>query len=123
MSRTGLCLAVLAGLLLAAAGRAADQPSALVTAQGMVEKVDKDSLTIRPRGPDGKFEKSVALKLTGTSKITSLSLQKRGSQTVPVQRDTDAKGLQPNEPVAVIYTEGPDGLVLLSAVVELTGGK
>jgi hypothetical protein len=123
MSRTRLCLALVAGLLLAAAGRAADNPLPLVTAQGLVEKVDKDSLTIRPRGPDGKFEKSVALKVTGTSKITTLSLQKRGSQTVLLQRDTDAKDVQPKQAVAVIYADSPDGPVLLAAVVQPAGEK
>jgi hypothetical protein len=124
MSRTRVCLALLAALVLAAAGRAADAPSfALATASGAVDKVDKDSLTIRPRGPDGKFEKSLVLRLTGTSKISTLTSQKRGAKTVVVQTDTGAKDLQAKQNVAVIYTTDADGPVLLSAVVQPASDK
>jgi hypothetical protein len=124
MSRTRVCLAVLVGLLLAAAGRAADAPSLpLATASGTVDKVDKDSLTIRPRGPDGKFDKSIVLRLTGTSKIATLTAQKRGSKIVVVQLAADAKDLQPKQNVAAIYTNDADGPVLLSAVVQPAGEK
>jgi hypothetical protein len=119
MSRTRVCLALLAALLLAAAGRAADPPALpLATASGMIDKVDKDSLTVRPRGPDGKFDKSLVLRLTGTTKITTLTSAKRGAKTVVVQRDTEAKDLQAKQAVAIIYTNDADGPVLLSAVVQ-----
>jgi hypothetical protein len=123
MSRTRVCLALVACLLLAAAGHAADAPLPLATAQGTIDKVDKDSLTIRPRSPDGRFDKSVVLRLTGTTKITMLAAQKRGAKTVVVQRDTDVRDLQPKQAVAVIYTNDPDGPVLLSAVVQPAGEK
>ena len=102
---------------------AADAPATLATASGTVAKVDKDSLTIRPRGPDGKFDKEITLKLTGTSKISTLASQTRAGKTVVVQRDTDAKDLQPKQTIAVIYTTGAGGAVLLSAVVQPAAGK
>jgi hypothetical protein len=91
---------------------------ALLTAQGKVEKADKDSLTIQPRGSDGRFGKSVVLKLTGTSKISTLTTQVRNRKTVLVQKDTDAKDLEANQVIAVIYTQMKEGAVLLTAVVQ-----
>src|SRR5581483_6602780 len=98
--------------------KAGDGP-ALAVAQGVVDKADKDALTVRPRGADGKFQKAVALKLTGTSRLTVLAPQKRGDKLVLTQRDADPKELAAGQPVAVIYADaGKDGLVLLSAVVQ-----
>ncbi len=94
----------------------------LMTAQGTVDKVEKDSLTIRPRGPDGKFGKSIMLQVTGTSKITTLIPQTRAGKTVMTQKDTDAKEVQPKQKIAVIYTEGASP-VLLSAVVQPASAK
>lgn len=102
---------------------AAADASALATASGAVAKVDKDSLTIRTRGPDGKFGKELKLKLTGTSKISTLASQSRAGKTVVVQRDTEAKDLQPKQMIAVIYTTGAAGTVVLSAVVQPLQGK
>jgi hypothetical protein len=87
----------------------------LLTATGTVTKADADSVTIRPRGPEGKFGKALSLKVTGTSKVTVLTTQKRGAKLVFVQRDMDAKDLEANQHVAVIYTGGKTA-VLLSAV-------
>jgi hypothetical protein len=123
MPRLRVLLAVSVCLLLAAAGRAADAPLPLVTAQGTIDKVDRDSLTIRPRGPDGKFDKSVVLRLTGTTRITTLTVRKSGKKTVVVQRDTDARDVQPKQAVAVIYTNDADGPVLLAAVVQPADGR
>ncbi len=111
------CAILLAALLLAAAVRAADAAPSLATAQGIIDKVEKDSLTVRPRGAGGKFEKSLVLKLTGTSKISTLTFQTRGGKSVPVQKDTDAKDLSAKQMIAVLYTLGADGPVLLTAVV------
>jgi hypothetical protein len=110
-------------LLLAGLVRAADDDGALQTAQGVVEKVDKDTLTIKPRAKDGRFEKNLVLKLTGTSKVSLLSTQVRDNNAVLVQKDTDPKDLQANQPIAVVYTTGKAGTVLLSAVVQPTPGK
>jgi hypothetical protein len=95
----------------------------LLTATGSVDKVEKDTLTIRPRGPGGKFEKNLALNITGTSEITTLTSQKRAGKVVFVQKKTDAKDLQPNQTIAVIYTTGASGSVLLAAVVQPVGDK
>jgi hypothetical protein len=89
----------------------------LGTASGTVSKAGADSLTIRPRGAEGKFEKAITLKLTGTSKITVLSQQKRAGKLVHVQKDVDAKDLESNQQIAVIYAGGTKMPVLLSAVV------
>jgi hypothetical protein len=122
VKRRFLCLAALACLFLAGSLAAQTAP-ALVTASGLVEKADKDSLTVRPRGPDGRFGKSIVLKLTGTSKVTIVTEQKRGGKATLVQRDAEAKDLQKNQAVAVIYATGPAGTVLLSAVALPEPGK
>ena len=121
MSRRALGAAVLGCLFLITAVRA--QPPGLGTASGLVEKADKDSLTIRPRGPDGRFGKSMTLKTTGTSHVTILTEQKRGGKLTLVQRETEAKDLQKNQSVAVIFATAADGPVLLAAVVQPAGGK
>jgi hypothetical protein len=90
----------------------------VAAARGTVVKADKDSLTIRPRGADGRFDKELTLHLTGTSRITQLTFQTRGGKSVAVQQDTDAKSIKPDDAVAVIYTDAAGGSVLLSAVVQ-----
>jgi hypothetical protein len=114
-------LAVPLVLLLGAAAAAAEPP--LSAAHGVVDKVGKDTLTIRPRGPDGKFEKNVTLKVTGTSKVATLVLRTKAGKAVVTQRDTDLKDLKANQPVAVLYTTVKEGPVLLSAVVQPGSGK
>lgn len=105
------------------AALAAGQDVPLLTASGTVEKGEKDTLTIRPRSADGKFQKTLALKVTGTSKVAVLTPQKRDGKVVLTQREAAAADLAPGQPVAVIYSEaGKDGAVLLSAVAH-PGGK
>jgi hypothetical protein len=104
--------------LLVTLARAADEAPVLQTAQGVVDKVEKDTLTIKPRGKDGRFEKALALKLTGTSKISTLSTQIRGQAVVLVQKDTDLKDLKANQPIALVYATGKAGTVLLTGVVQ-----
>jgi hypothetical protein len=102
------------------AGRCAAQEAApaLRIAKGVIEKVEKDALTILPRESSGRFGKSVTVQLTGTSKISTLTTQKRGGKVVHVQRDTDAKDLQAKQGIAIIYASGSAGPVLLAAVVQ-----
>ncbi len=107
--------AVATAWFLAAPAFAQEPP--LATAHGTVSKASKDSLTVKPRDAAGRFEKELALTLTGTSKITTLSIEMRGGKPVPVQRDADAKDLKPQQTIAVIYTQAAGGPVLLSAVV------
>jgi len=100
-------------------GLAAAQPPVsptLATAKGEVDKVSRDSLVIKPRGADGRFEKELTLHVTGTTKVSMLTVQTRGGKPVPVQQDTTIRDLRPQQPIAVIYTEGPSGAVLLAAV-------
>jgi hypothetical protein len=93
------------------------------SAHGIIEKADKDHVVIQPRTADGKFGKALSLKITGTSRITTLVPQMRDGKVVLTQRDTDAKDLQPKQPVSVLYATLKEGHVLLSAVVEPTPGK
>ena len=116
-------------LLIAPAGPAAGQEKkgagaepTLAAASGVVDKADKDTLVVKPRDAGGRFQKAVALKITGTSKVTMLSPQKRGDKTVLTQREAGAADLATGQAVAVIYAEGgPDGPVLLSAVAHPIG--
>jgi hypothetical protein len=97
----------------------------LAVVQGTVEKADKDTLTIQPRSTSGKFQKSLTLHLTGTSKVAVLSPRMMGGKVVLTQREGEAKDLQAGQAIAVIYTHagGKDGPVLLSAVVLPASGK
>jgi hypothetical protein len=101
---------------------AADPAPPLMAAHGTVEKVEKDTLTIKPRGADGKFGKSLVLHLTGTSKVTTLIPQTREGKAVMTQKETDAKDLKPDQAIAVIYTGG-EIPVLLSAVTTAATDK
>jgi hypothetical protein len=90
----------------------------MVTTHGKVTKADKETLTVQPRDESGKFGKAIALKLTGTSRITTLTPQMRDKKLVLTQKETDAKDLTAGQIVAIIYAapKGQDP-VLLSAVV------
>jgi hypothetical protein len=113
----GAFLLTVAGLAAAADG------SRLAIAHGTVERVNRTTLTIKPRGPGGQFARSLALKLTGTSKLTTATVQTRGGKLVVVQRDIDAADLQPNQEIAVVYTSVKNDLVLLTAVAQPAAGK
>jgi hypothetical protein len=110
-------------VVLAVARPAAAQAPALLVAQGTVEKADKETLTVRTREPDGRFGKTLALKLTGTSKVTTLSVVMQAGKPVLRQKDTDAKDLEAKQAIAFVYTMLKDSPVLLTAVVQQPGGK
>jgi hypothetical protein len=112
-----LALALMVGMGLSACLWAADPPP-LLTAQGTVEKVDANTLTIRPRGPDGKFGKSLVLKITGTSAVKTLTQRTQKGNVVLVQTDTNVKELQAKQAIALVYTTLKSGPVLLTAVVQ-----
>lgn len=116
MYRLRLAVAAIVGLCLIAATASAQEPS-IAAAHGAVGKSTKDTLNIKPRGADGKFEKEMVLQLTGTSKVTTLTIQMRAGKPTPVQQDVDVKDLKANQAIAVIYTQGAGGPVLLTAVV------
>ncbi|HTU20281.1 MAG TPA: hypothetical protein VMG10_19610 [Gemmataceae bacterium] len=101
---------------------AADPPP-LLTAQGTVEKVNANTLTVRPRGPDGKFGKSLVLKITGTSTVRTLTPRMQKSSVIMVQTDTKPKDLQPKQSIALVYTLVKDSPVLLTAVVQPPSAK
>ncbi len=97
------------------AARSAAQPLAAV--HGTVVKADQDSVTVKPRGESGRFEKELVLQVTGTTKVTQVTIQNRGGKSVAVQQDADVKSLQPQQAIAAIYADVGGGQVLLSAVV------
>ncbi len=118
---------VFSGLMIAAflvVRLATADPVPLTTAHGKVVKVTKDSLAFQPREATGKFGKTVTLRLTGTSKITTLAPQTRAKKLVLTQKDTDPQDLKPGQGIAVIYAE-PEGTepILLSAVAEAAAAK
>jgi hypothetical protein len=116
-----LCLTVHAS---AQEKKGADDPPPLLIASGLVDKADKDSLTLKPRGQDGKFQKTIALKITGTSKVSILTPQKRADRIILTQRDAETKDLVAGQSIAIIYAEaGKDGPVLLSAVAQPAPAK
>jgi hypothetical protein len=117
-----LSFSTLVALVLAAPCLAADPAPTLLTAQGTLERVEKDTLTIKPRGADGKFGKSLVLHLTGTSKVATVIPQTRDGKPVMTQREIEAKDLKPDQAIAVIYIGG-DNPVLLSAVVTAAADK
>jgi hypothetical protein len=85
----------------------------------VIEKVGKDTLTIQPRESGGRFGKSMALRLTGTSKLFLLSTRAgTGGKVIVTQREADPKDLKPKQTIAVIYTSGKEGFVLLSGVTQ-----
>ena len=116
MKRGRLTLVFLVLVVLAA--RTPAEPPPLLTAQGAIEKVDRDTLTVKPRGPDGKFGKNLVLKITGTSKVTTLTPRMQKGGVVMAQKDTDVKDLQPKQSIAIVYTMVKDSSVLLAAVVQ-----
>jgi hypothetical protein len=116
MKRGRLTLVFLVLVVLAA--RTPAEPPPLLTAQGAIEKVDRDTLTVKPRGPDGKFGKNLVLKITGTSKVTTLTPRMQKGSMIMTQKDTEAKDLQPKQAIALVYTVIKDSPVLLTAVVQ-----
>jgi hypothetical protein len=114
-ARLALALVV---LVVWAAWVTAQGPPPLLTAQGSIEKVDRDTLTVKPRGPDGKFGKNLVLKITGTSKLTTLTPRMQKGAVVMTQKDTEAKDLQAKQAIALVYTMVKDSPVLLTAVVQ-----
>lgn len=95
----------------------ADEPQ-VMTAAGTIEKVEKDTVTIKHRTAEGKFDKNLVLKLTGTSTLSTLSVQNRAEKKVLVQKSVDAKHLAEHQKISVIYAGVEKELILLSAVIQ-----
>jgi hypothetical protein len=103
--------------VLGACADAAEVP--LHTVSGLVDKADKESITIRPRGASGRFEKDMVLRLVGTSKVTLLVPQMKGGKVVYTRREVAAKDLEAKQPIVAIYAKAKGGgFVLLTAVVQ-----
>ena len=109
-------LIVLASLSCVA--QAADEAPHMQTVLGTIEKVEKESLTIKHKASDGKSETKMTFKLTGTSRFSMLSTQKRGDKIVFAQKDAEVKNLAEKQTIAVIYANNAGDHVLLSAVVQ-----
>ena len=108
-------------LVLAGAAAAADAPP-LLAARGTVDKVARNALTVRPRGPDGRFDRAITLKLTGTSKVATLQLRS-DKKVVVAQKETDPRSLVAGQDIALVYTAVKNDLILLTAVVHPAPGK
>jgi hypothetical protein len=61
------------------------------------------------------------LRVTGTSKVTTLGQQVRSGKVVFTQKDTDVKELTAKQAIAVTYTTVKGDNVLLTAVVHPAG--
>ena len=94
----------------------------LATATGIVGKGTAEVLIVRPRDAEGRFGKTLSLKIRGTSKITTMVMQTRDKRAIVSQREIEANQAKPNDAVAVIYTSVGDELILLSAIVQ-TGAR
>ena len=77
---------------------------------------------IKPREPGGKFGKNLTLKLTGTSRVTTLTTRS-GDKVVVAQNVTEIRDLQPKQEIAVVYTSVKKDLILLTAVAQPAPGK
>jgi len=122
MNRVHIVVAAFVCLIFGQVATAADAPT-LATAHGTIESVEKELLKLKVRGTDGKFTKPLVLKLTGTSRVTTLATQNRDGKVVLTQKETEVKSLEPKQTIAVIYAGEKDEAVLLSAVVEKATGK
>jgi hypothetical protein len=122
MKHRRLILALMVAVGFAACVRAADPPP-LLLAQGTVEKVDAATLTVKPRGPDGKFGKNLVLKITGTSTVKTLAPRMQKGTVVIAQTESNFRDLQAKQTIALVYTMVKDSPVVLTAVVQPPGGK
>jgi guanyl-specific ribonuclease Sa len=117
MSRSWIFIAAPILLSFAAPSRANDADPVLLTVQGTIDKVEKEALTLKPRGVDGKTGKNLVLKLTGASKISMLTMQTRAGKVVIGQKELESEELKPRQVIAAIYRAGSPDQVLLTAVV------
>src|SRR5262249_32219548 len=90
----------------------------LVTTQGTIEKVDRDALTLRPRGSEGKATKNLVLRLSSASRFTMLRIYKRAGEATIGQKELRPEHLQPPQEIACIYIVASPANLLLTAVVQ-----
>src|SRR5438552_1325949 len=103
-------------LILGFCGLALAEAVPLVNGHGIIDKVEGGKVTIRPRGPDGKFAKDITLKVTGTSGFALVGTRKAKvkGKVVITQRNIKAKELEPRQAIYFIYTTMGDTPTLLS---------
>jgi hypothetical protein len=112
-------LSLVGGVLFLLGSMVVAQVVPLHTVQGLVDKADKDTITVKPRGAGGKFEKTMELKLVGTSKVTTLVPLKKDGKVVYTRRETQARDLKANQPITAIYAKAKGGgNILLTGVVQ-----
>lgn len=105
-------------VLIVSVGLVAAAEPPVGTTSGVIVKANENVVLVRPRGADGQLGKAVALKIRGTSKVFTLSTQKREGEIVAVQREIAPKDLQPEQTITAIYTVVNDDMVLLVAVAQ-----
>jgi hypothetical protein len=121
MARVHLLLGAL--LALALYGLALAEPVPLTSGNGIIDKVEGGTVTIRPRGPDGRFMKDITLKVTGTSNFALVGTRKGKGKLIVTQKNVKAKDLEPKQAIHFIYTTVGDGPTLLSGVVQPSDEK
>ena len=109
-----LCSLIVATLLAIGSPVQAELPD-FVTAVGIVEQFNKESVTITLA--DNR-QKSFNLKITGTSNFSIYAPQVRAGKTIITQRKAEAIDLAKGQTIAVIYAEADKEYVLLNAVMK-----
>lgn len=111
-------LGVLGYVCLLGLCRANEELPPLVAAQGTIEKVDKDAVTLRTRASEGKPSRNLVLKLTTASRLTTLRMHQRTGAASFDQKELRPEDLKRQQEIAVIYVAASPENVLLSAVVQ-----
>jgi hypothetical protein len=114
---------MLLGLLIVSCAGAGGQALTVETAHGTVDKAEKDSLSFQPRTATGQLGKKMTLKVTATSKVTAVALEKRAGKLVPVQREIDVKDLESGQKISIIYAGGSEPILLAAVVQREVGAK
>jgi guanyl-specific ribonuclease Sa len=118
MVRARVFVGALAWIWLGGLGKANGDVFPLLTAHGSIERVGESALTLKPQGSDGKYVKNLVLKLTDTSRLTTLTVHKRAGRVVIIQTELRPEDLKPRQSVAVIYTTSSAANFLVTAVVQ-----
>jgi hypothetical protein len=109
---------LLSALLLGICGLVLAQEVPLINGRGVIDKVEKGSITIRPRGAGGQFEKAITLKVTGTSSFTQVGTRKTKAKVIVTQKTLKSGDLAAKQAIAFIYTTEGGTPTLLSGVVQ-----
>jgi guanyl-specific ribonuclease Sa len=118
MVRARVLVGALAWIWLGGLGQAHGDVFPLLTARGSIERVGEAALTLKPQGSDGKFGNNLVLKLTDTSRLTTLTTHNRAGRVVIIQKELRPEDLKLHQTVAAIYTTNSGANILLAAVVQ-----